>query len=120
MQDDDHAAWRLKEGCTAACPCHLKTCAQKVPGTDAGGPSSAHPQVQKVLYTGRKENELRMPVTDGRSDLVHAKRQAWERESAANQWSISAREAANVAAVGGHGASCKRQGFRWASFASAE
>ncbi|CAL8464421.1 g3956 [Coccomyxa elongata] len=80
-----------------------------------GGASSAHPQVQKLLYTGRKENELRMPVTEGRSDLVHAKRQAWERESAANPWSISAREAANVAAVGGHGASCKRQGFRPAS-----
>ncbi|BDA49696.1 hypothetical protein COCOBI_14-3160 [Coccomyxa sp. Obi] len=80
-----------------------------------GGPSSPHPQVQKLLYTGRKENELRMPVTRGRSDLVQAKRQAWEREAAANPWSTSARESADAAAAGGRGASCKRQGFRPAS-----
>ena len=76
--------------------------------------------MQKLLYTGHKENELRMPVTQSRSDLVLAKRQEWERESAADPWSISAREAADAAAVGGRGASCKRQGFRWASPAPAD
>ncbi|EIE18769.1 hypothetical protein COCSUDRAFT_60072 [Coccomyxa subellipsoidea C-169] len=77
-----------------------------------GAPSAQHPQVQKLLWTGHKENELRMPAAEGRCDLVRAKRQAWEHDVANSPWLTSSRLAADAAAMGGAGAACKRQGCR--------
>lgn len=53
-----------------------------------------------------------MPAAGQRSELVREKRQAWEREGADSPWLTSSRQAADAAAQGGLGASCKRQGCR--------
>lgn len=94
-------------------PSHLGGASLKFDSTlIAGAPSAQHPQVQKLLWTGHKENELRMPAAEGRCDLVRAKRQAWEHDVADSPWLTSSRLAADTAAMGGAGASCKRQGCR--------
>jgi len=80
----------------------------------AGKPDLAQRHVQQHLWTGHKATDLHMPACPQRSDVVAAHQQQVQREASESKWDTTSHVAAELAAQGARGGSCKREGCRCA------